>query len=319
LRIGVLNNLQAGKNDARVTRLLQFLKAYPEVVSVETSAIGAVPEALAELASREVDLLAINGGDGTLAWALGEILGNRAFGDQVPLVAPLRGGRTNMSALDLGSQRDPVKGMAELIKSVRSGRVQERVAMRRVLRVEHGPYRDAQYGMFFGVGMIQRAIGIVQNVFPKGKTQGVFGSTLVTAGLLTRLAMGNKSGVLTPDKVDLLLDGKPARHGEYNMLISSTLDRLFAGMRPFWGEGPGPLRVTGMAAGCDRLGRAAPGILRGRPQAWVTPQNGYTSENVKCAELRMDCGFTVDGEVVLPEPGQIVTVTARDCVQFVRT
>ncbi len=28
--------------------------------------------------------------------------------------------------------------------------------------------------------------------------------------------------------------------------------------------------------------------------------------------------FTVDGEIVPPEPGQTVTVTARDCVQFVR-
>ena len=32
MRIGVLNNLRAGKNDARVTRLLRFLKSYPEVV-----------------------------------------------------------------------------------------------------------------------------------------------------------------------------------------------------------------------------------------------------------------------------------------------
>jgi diacylglycerol kinase (ATP) len=318
VRIGVLNNLRAGKSDARVTRLLQFLKSYPEVVSVETSAIGAVPEALAELASQEVDVLAINGGDGTLAWALGEILGNRAFGDDVPMIAPLRGGRTNMSALDLGSQRDPVKGMAELIKSVRSGRVSERVATRNVLRVEHGHSREVRYGMFFGVGMIQRAIGIVQSVFPKGKSQGVLGGTIVTGGLIARIAMGDRSGVLVPDKVDLLLDRTPARHAEYSMLIASTLDRLFAGMRPFWGEGPGPVRVTGMAAGCERLGRAAPGILRGKPLAWVTPQNGYMSENVKSAELRMDCGFTVDGEIVLPQPGSIATVSARDSVQFVR-
>ena len=146
MRIGLLNNLRAGKNSTHVTHLLRFLKSYPEVVSVETSATGAVPEALAELASRDVDLLAINGGDGTLAWALGEILGNRAFGDKLPMIAPLRGGRTNMSALDLGAQRDPVKGMADLIKSVRSGRVEERVAMRHVLRVEYGPSRELQYG-----------------------------------------------------------------------------------------------------------------------------------------------------------------------------
>ena len=67
-----------------------------------------------------------------------------------------------------------------------------------------------------------------------------------------------------------------------------------------------------------RLGRAAPGILRGRPLPWVTPENGYTSENARCAEFQMDCGFTVDGEIVPPEPGRVVTVSARDCVQFVR-
>jgi len=318
VRIGVLSNLRAGKNEAHVTRLLRFLKSYPEVVSVETSATGTVPEALAELASRDVDLLAVNGGDGTLAWALGEILGNRAFGDNLPLLAPLRGGRTNMSALDLGAQRDPVKGMAELIKSVRSGRIQERVAMRNVLRVEHGPYHHVQYGTFCGIGRIQRATGIVHSVFPKGKSQGVFGSTIVTAGLLARVAMGSQTGVLTPDKVDLLLDGEPARHGEYTLLMASTLDRLFAGMRPFWGEGPGPVRVTGLAAGCHQMGRAAPGILRGKPRAWVTLERGYASENVRVAELRMDCGFTVDGEIVLPEPGQTATISARDCLQFVR-
>jgi len=318
VRIGVLSNLRAGKNETHVTRLLQFLKSYPEVVSVETSATGTVPEALAELASRDVDLLAVNGGDGTLAWALGEVLGNRAFGDEIPLVAPLRGGRTNMSALDLGAQRDPVKGMADLIKSVRSGRIEERIAMRHVLRVEYGRDRQVQYGTFFGVGMIQRATGIVHSVFPKGKSQGVFGSTIVTAGLLTRVAMGSRTGVLVPDKVNMLLDGEPTRHGEYTLLMASTLNRLFAGMRPFWGEGPGPVRVTGLAAGCDRLGLAAPGILRGRPLPWVTPENGYTSENARCAEFQMDCGFTVDGEIVPPEPGRVVTVTARDCVQFVR-
>ena len=190
--------------------------------------------------------------------------------------------------------------------------------MRHVLRVEYSGQREVQYGMFFGVGMIQRAIGIVQGMFPKGKSQGVFGSTIVTGGLLARVAAGDRSGVLTPDKVDMLLDGQPAAHGEYTLLVASTLNRLFAGMRPFWGDGPGPVRVTGLAVGCHQMARATPGILRGKPRAWVTPERGYSSENVRVAELRMDCGFTVDGEIVPPDPGQIATISARDCVQFVR-
>ena len=50
MRIGLLNNLRAGRSTSRVTRLLQFLKSHPEVVSVETDSALAVPEALSELA-----------------------------------------------------------------------------------------------------------------------------------------------------------------------------------------------------------------------------------------------------------------------------
>jgi len=91
LRIGLLNNLRAGRSRDRVSNLLQFLKGHPDVVSVETDSALAVPEALSELARQDVDLLAVNGGDGTLQHALTEILGHRAFDGRVPLIAPLRG------------------------------------------------------------------------------------------------------------------------------------------------------------------------------------------------------------------------------------
>ena len=51
----------------------------------------------------------------------------------------------------------------------------------------------------------------------------------------------------------------------------------------------------------------------------MNPENGYTSRNVDRAELRMDCGFTVDGEIFEPEPDEIVTLSADHRVTFVRT
>ena len=63
---------------------------------------GALPEALGEFARNRIDLLVVNGGDGTLQHALTEILGGDDF-EQIPMIAPLRGGRTNMTALDLGA------------------------------------------------------------------------------------------------------------------------------------------------------------------------------------------------------------------------
>jgi hypothetical protein len=318
VRIGLLNNLRAGRNQNQVTKLLQFLKGHPDVVSVETTSALAVPEALAELARQDVDLLAVNGGDGTLQHALTEILGHRAFDGRVPLIAPLRGGRTNMSALDLGARRNPVRGMNELISAVRDGTIQDRITPRQVLRAEYGPDKQFLYGMFFGGGMIYKAIELNHRLFKQdAHSQGVVGATLVTAGLIGRACLGARDGILAPNKVQVLLDGEPVALDEFNMIISTTLHRLFARMRPFWGSGSGGVRLTAVSSGTTRLAPKVAGILRGKPNAAVFEDPALMSENVKRAEMRFDCGFTVDGELVAPEPGRVVSLTADDTVHFV--
>ncbi len=188
-----------------------------------------------------------------------------------------------------------------------------------MLRAEYGADKQFLYGMFFGGGMIYKAIELNHRLFKQdARSQGVVGASLITAGLLTRASVGISDGILAPNKVQVLLDGEPLSHGEFLMVISSTLTRLFARMRPFWGTGPGNLRFTSISSGSDRLFNASAGILRGRPAAFVTEDAGYLSRNVKCAELRFDCGFTIDGELVDAGAGCVVTLTADDTVQFVR-
>lgn len=324
MRIGVVNNLRAGKSQEQVSRMLGFLRSHPDVLHVETEHAGVMPDALADLARQEVDLLVVNGGDGTLQYVLTEILGSGAFGDRVPMIAPLRAGRTNMSALDLGARKNPLRGLEELIACAEDGRIAERVEPRRVLRISYGYgiQRAAQYGMFFGAGIIKRAIELNHRLFDnddeKSLVEGVPGATLVTAGLIGRLMTGDKSGILTPDKVQILLDDESVDQGEFHLVIASTLSRLFARMRPFWGQGPGGVRFTSIAAPCEHFGRAIPSILRGKPADWVTPENGYTSRNVERAELRMSCGFTVDGELWQPDPDRSVALSAESVVHFVR-
>lgn len=324
MRIGVVNNLRAGKSQAQVSRLLGFLRSHPDVLHVETENAGVIPEALSELARQEVDLLVVNGGDGTLQSVLTELLGSGVFGDRIPLVAPLRAGRTNMSAMDLVADRDPLRGLESLIECAEDGRIAERVEPRRVLRVSYGYgiQRAAQYGMFFGAGIIKRAIELNHRLFDKeGQrhlVEGVPGATLVTAGLLGRVITGDQSGILAPDKVLILLDGEAVGQGEFHLVMASTLSRLFSRMRPFWGQGPGGVRFTAIAAPCDRIGRAAIGMLRGKPADWVTPKAGYTSRNVEHAELRMNCGFTVDGELWQPDPDRSIALSAERVVHFVR-
>jgi len=317
VRIAVLNNLRAGRNDAEVTRILSLLRSYPDVIHIETDHAHALPEAMGEIARQNVKLLVVNGGDGTLQFSLTEILSGGEF-ERVPMIAPLRGGRTNMTALDLGARRSPVKGLRDLLEDARAGRLAERIVDRPVLRFETTKTRDVQYGMFFGAGMIQRAIALTHRMFPPGKSQGVLGAGVVTGSLLMRASRGDRNGVLTPDKIQILLDGRMVPHGEFYLVIASSLNRLFLRMDPFWGEGPGGVRFSTIASNAERVRSAVPGILRGKPRPFVTRERGYTSERPECAELRLDCGFTVDGEIFEPVPDEVVTITADRRVAFVR-
>ncbi len=318
MRIAVLNNLRAFRSGKLASETLSLLSRFPDVQHVETETIEVLPEALAELVRQEVDLLVVNGGDGTLQFALTELLGNCEH-ERVPLIAPLRGGRTNMTALDLGSQRDPVKALAGLIDSARDGTLAERFVPRPVLRVGSNRRREAHYGMFFGAGMIPRAIDLVHDLFPAGRSQGVFGAGVVTASLIVKGLLRSRHGVLAPDKAQILLDGEMVRDGEFYLLIASSLQRLFLRMNPFFGREPAGVRFTAIASNARHTKSAALGVLRGRPRPWVNPENGYWSRNADRAELRFDCGFTVDGEIFEPEPDEVVTLTADHRVTFVRT
>jgi len=317
VRIAVLNNLRVGQSNTTVSRVLSLLRSYPDVMHIETESARALPEALAEIARQNVNLLVVNGGDGTLQFTLTEILGGGDF-DRVPMIAPLRGGRTNMTALDLGARANPVKGLRGLLEDVRAGRLAERIVERPVLRFETLKSRHLEYGMFFGAGMIHRAIELTHRLFPTGRSQGVFGAGLVTAGLILRASMKDRNGVLAPDKIQIRLDGEEIPHGEFYLVIGSSLQRLFLRMNPFWGDGPGGVRFTGIATNAYHVRSAFPGILRGRPKSFVTPEHGFTSENSERAELRLNCGFTVDGEFFEPINDEVVTITADRRVTFVR-
>jgi hypothetical protein len=293
------------------------LKAHPEILHVETESGEHVREALGLLARKEVDLLAINGGDGTLQRTLSELLGNERFA-RLPLIAPLRGGRTNLNALDIGSQRNPVAALDALLHAARNGGMQDRLVDRAVLRVEVGKGTPIHYGMCMGVGLICRAIELTHQLFPEGRAQGIFGSTVMTGTLISRLLLGSRDGILRPDAMQIRLDGQPLQSENFLIMFATTLERLFLKIRPFWGQERADVHVTAIAGDARRPLLAVPGILYGHPPPSIRLEAGYTSRNVNDIELHLDCGLVLDGEMFAPKPGRVVHISADRRVRFVR-
>ncbi len=317
MRIGLLNNLRAGRNQRRVERILAQLRGASDVLHFETSTADTVPEALAELERADAELLIVNGGDGTVERVLTELLGH-ARREWRPVIAPIRGGRTNMTAADLGASRDPVRGLLDVVEAARAGRLADRIVERAVLRVDPGRGVAPRYGMFAGAGFLARAVQLTSRHLPKGRAQEGFGVAMVTSTLFARLVSGAWGELLRPDKMQLSIDGQDLPGEEYVIVLFSTLDRLIFGMRPYWGTQAGPIRATAIAGNARNLPRAVPGILRGRPPAWATPEAGYVSANAERVALQLDCGVTVDGELFASEPNRTFAISAEERMRFAR-
>lgn len=317
MRIGLLNNLRAGRNRRRVERLLEAIGSAPDVLHFETTSSDTVPDALAELERAEVELLIVNGGDGTIEHVLTEILG-QAGREWRPVIAPIRGGRTNMTAADLGASRDPVRGLRGVIEAARAGRLEERIVSRAVLRVDPGRGGAPRYGMFAGAGFLARAVLLTKKHLPRGRAQEGFGVAMVVSTLLTRLLAGVRGELLAADKMLISLDGRELPAEEYVIVLFTTLERLIFGMHPYWGTEAGPIHATTIAGNASRIARAVPPILFGRPPAFATPETGYASTNISSAALQLDSGVTVDGELFPSEPNRTYAISAEERVRFAR-
>src|SRR4029453_8180733 len=106
MRVGVLTNLRAGKNNKRVQRVLAFLGRQHTLLHEETLDFDRVPEVMREFAEAGVQVLVMNGGDGTLQHALTYLFGPNAPGWR-PMIAPIRGGGANKGPSALRAQAGP--------------------------------------------------------------------------------------------------------------------------------------------------------------------------------------------------------------------
>jgi len=329
VKVGVLSNMHAGKEGSNVARVLSYLGDHPEVTCVETYSTSGLQDALGELARREVGVLVVNGGDGSLQRALTEVLRSGAF-EQPPVLAPLRCGRTNTSATSIGSNRDPVAAAAAVLAAAREGSrrvlgdgandmMSPRVVNHPVLRVELSDDASPHFGMVLGPGVIHRGTELTHNAFPTAGTQGVLGASLVTGSLILRALFGGSSGILEPDPATLTLDGIRHAPAEYLVMLASTLDRMFLRIRPYWDRRPGPVHFTAVTRPSVRNPLDIVRVLTGRQPSDAALVSGALSRNVESAEIEMDCGMMLDGEIIDPKPGRRVRIGADESVRFLRS
>jgi diacylglycerol kinase (ATP) len=315
-RIGVLINPLSGGNLSGLGEIRSLIHAYPEVIHCDVQTPQDVVAVLRDFARREVELLAVNGGDGTVQAVLTALYHDQPFENQ-PLLAVLQSGTTSMTARDVGFTGSRLKSLKKLFNWVAAGDGSPQVIQRPVLQVT-APGHQTLYGMFFGTAAIYQGIQYFhRNVNTKG-LRGAIGPGLTIRRVLWSAAR-RRSDFIPAVPITVTFDDHPPQQFDALVVLVSALERLFLGIRPYWGRESGPLRYTAVRARPQRLLRALPSILRGRGGPHGTPANGFNSHNAHAIRLNLDHGFTLDGQLYTPANRQTPTVVSYGgSVSFLR-
>ncbi|GIW42600.1 MAG: diacylglycerol kinase [Candidatus Binatia bacterium] len=298
IRVGVVNNPRAGRNLARrkFRRILELLGEHRDVRHFEVFDEAGIHDAVDMLLRDGVELLAVNGGDGTVQAVLTCLFRRRTTGF-FPLLLVLPGGTTNMTAGDVGSRGDPASVLRKVLEDARLGRLPGRLEHRPVLRLLSADRRLDLYGMYFAAGAIYHGIRFCREWIQRAGARGETGPGITLALVLGQILFGPRGSLIPPLRMSGEVDGETIEEGDFLGVQVTTLRRLLFGLRPFWGEGPAPLRFTAIRYAPQHALRVVLPIMRGRPNSFVTRENGYLSANARCVRLEFEGGFALDGEL----------------------
>ena len=318
LRIGLLHNPLSGRNlKCGMNGIKAVLNEYPEVAGFEVRTPIDMTAALSELARQAVDVVIINGGDGTVQAVLTALFRDRVF-PKPPLLAVLAGGTTNMTAGDVGILGSPARGLRRLLDRLGNGIREDGLVQRPLLEVSAGT-GSAQCGFFLGAGGLQQLIRrrwTQRNGMRIRALRGGLGTALFVGKIAVGLVL--KRPLLEPSCVQARLDERVCRVSDRSLLFVTTLEQMALGLRPFWGTEPAPLHFTAFALPPRRLLRAVPGLFLGRQNRHMRPEHGYLSHNAK--EIRLWCkdGFLLDGQPFETAAGEPLVIRSGPCAEFVR-
>lgn len=246
---------------------------------------------LRQLQPAAADLLAINGGDGTVSEVLSSLAEIMPVA-QWPVLMFLPGGTTNMTAHAVGSP------LGRRISLPTGPIADQQIREMQAMQIRDGDLR--RVGFCFGIGAVVNGVRFYRDEVARLAGGGEWMSGWVLMRVAYGIARGDRR-FLSAAPVHLNACGV-AEARTLLVLVSTTLERMFLGINPFWGNQHEAIRATwidavnsGFFSNLHRLVRGGRGL---------TERDGYFSRNLASLSVATDLPWFLDGELV-PHQGPV--------------
>lgn len=263
--------------------------------------------------------LFVEGGDGTLVAVLTACLERRGQGKELPQIAVLPGGSTNLAYDILGFQgANPSSVEQHLNQNLPAGR-DRGIRRHRALIIETSENATPLVGFLLSTGSLARAMLYTQqNLHDAQRGKLAIARAVLQFGLFpkeTKLSDGEP--VIHASRFLELSDPSGTDASDHAFSVFSTFEHLSLGLNPFWNRDEAPIGYTRAAWPIPRLRAGVAKLIMGR-SGQSLEKHGLSSRG--CEELTFTCDgpLVLDGEVLpLPSDRQF-KVTASPELEFIQ-
>ena len=319
-RVALLSNPRSTGNRSLLPRVRSFCAQHKDIFHYEVEHVDQIGQALKTIARVKPKVLVINGGDGTVQAALTELYQGGHFGKEPPPVAVLPNGKTNLIALDLGAEGDPLKALERVLELARSD-MQPHIVSRELISLSDGSAGGKPVlGMFLGgAGLADTILYCRHKIYPLGLPNGL-SHVLTFFAVCLSIIFGLRAKFLpprpTPVKVSVVRRGQ--HQGRFAFLMVTTLERLLLNRdNPVQGQGSGALQMMIIERSPMALLRVIVAALFGR--LGRSRMNGVYME--RGDEIRIEgdhSSVILDGELFEANAGRPIVLTPTSPVPFLR-
>lgn len=227
-RVALLSNPRSTGNKSLLPRVRSFCAEHKDIFHYEVEHVDQIGTALKTIARVKPTVLVINGGDGTVQAALTEIYHGGHFGEHVPPVAVLPNGKTNLIALDLGAEGDPIVALERVLELARTDMVPH-IVSRELIQLSDGSIGARPVlGMFLGgAGLADIILFCRHKIYPLGLPNGL--SHLLTfLAVAVSILFRTRAAFLPPrpSPVKVSVSRQGVHQGQFALLMVTTLQRL---------------------------------------------------------------------------------------------
>lgn len=284
----------------------------------DTHSLEELNAAIDEVLEKNVRILCVNGGDGSLQKAVTRLLNRTEGKKELPFLIPMRGGTMNMVCKNVGITGNPyivLERLVEKYKKFRTGYDGLEFREFRVIRVRSNLINGTEYTFCFANGI---AFKVIKTYYEGGNPSPQRAFNLVTSiigGFILGTEEANYYFEHIPAKITI--DNNPYPYDQIILSVASSYPKLVLWFTPFFDSTRVKEREGFNFFAISSDNWKIIWNLRGLSRGLTKVEESYNdlAQNVK---MEFGGGFTLDGEVFESNGKIWVELSAGPVLKFIR-